>query len=232
HRGQPLWDGATTGTPPVTSGATPDVTGGIFNTILNVIDVIFGAIAEIASHLTNSGTGFTIINMDGRAISGVTIDVFPDTGLINWATFSDAGGIGGTDDSMANIPILSFSGSASVLSDTWNAGGLDHTTNQAGGLVPTKLLGDLLAPVQPVVDTIATFLAPELRGCNPWIQLPEFLDPTITPGKSDGSLWLGYMNIDAVHPDRLEEGGSHDCPDGICVLDPEPSRSVCDTGDP
>ncbi len=228
HRGQPLWDGSISGTPPTTSGPTPDVTGGIFNTVLDIIDAIFGAVAEIASHLTNSGTGFTIINMDGRAVSGVQINVFPETGLIDWATFADTGGIGGTDDSV-NIPQLSFFSGAAVLSDTWNAGGLEHTTNQAGGLVPTKLLGDLLEPVQPVVDTLATFLAPELRGCNPWIQLPEFLDPTITPGKSDGSLWLGYMNIDAVHPDRLEEGGGHDCPDGICVLDPEPSRSVCDT---
>lgn len=229
HRGNPLWDGATTGTTPRTSDPTPDITGGIFNTIMDVIQGIFGAVASIASHLTGSGTGFTIINMDGRAVSGVSIDVFPDTGLINWATFSDAGGIGGTDDSMAAIPQLSFRGNASVLTNTWNAGGLEHTMNQAGGLVPTRILGDLLAPVQPVVDTLATFLAPELRGCDPWIQLPTFLDPTINAdGTSDGSLWLGYVNIDAVHPDRLEEGGAHDCPDGICVLDPEPIRAECD----
>lgn len=228
HLGQPLWDGATNGGAPTTSGPTPDLTGGIFNTILDIIDTVFSAVALIASTLTNSGTGFTIINMDGLATSTVQISVFPPNGLIDWATFADTGGIGGTDDSI-NIPQLDFSTSASVLSDTWNAGGLEHTTNQAGGLVPTKLLGDLLAPVQPVVDFLATFLAPELRGCNPWIPLPEFLDPSNPPGSSDGSLWLGYMNIDAVHPDRLEEGGSHDCPDGVCVLDPEPSRSPCDT---
>ncbi len=229
HRGQPLWDGATTGVTPTTSGPTPDVTGGIFNTVLDIIDTVFGAVALIASSLTNSGTGFTIINMDGRAITGVTIDVFPPGGLIDWATFADPGGIGGTDDSMPNIPVLSFGASASVLSDTWNAGGLEHTMNQAGGLVPTRILGDLLSPVQPVVDFLASFLAPELRGCDPWIQLPTFLDPTNNAdGSSDGSLWLGYVNIDAVHPDRLDGGGAHDCPDGICVLDPEPSRSECD----
>ncbi len=229
HRGNPLWNGATTGSTPVSSDPTPDLTGGIFNTVMNVIQGIFGAIASIASHLTNSGTGFTIINMDGRAVSGVSITVFPDTGLIDWATISDTGGIGGTDDSMPAIPPLAFSGNASVLTNTWNTGGLEHTINQAGGLVPTRILADLLQPVQPVVDTLATFLAPELRGCDPYIQLPTFLDPTINAdGTSDGSLWLGYVNIDAVHPDRLDGGGAHDCPDGICVLDPEPMRSECD----
>jgi len=231
HRGQPLWDGTTDGDLPVTSGPTPDVTGGVFSTIITFIGKVFGAIASIASHLTGSSTGFTIINMDGLATARVEINVFPPAGLINWATISDAGGVGGTDDSITNIQVLDFTSSASVLSDTWNAGGLEHTTNQAGGLVPTKILGDLLEPVQPAVDLLAAFIAPELRGCNPgWPQLPAFLDPTNNPdGSNDGSLWLGYMNIDAVHPDRLEEGGSHDCPDGICVMEPEASRSLCDT---
>lgn len=226
HREQPLWDGSVDGDVPVSDDPTPDLTGGIANTIMTILDSIASAVAFIASHLTAGDVGFTIINMDGLSKSRVEINVFPPDGLIDFVTFADAGGV---DDSVTSLPTLDFQSSAAVLTDGWNAGGLEHTTNQAGGLVTSKLLGELIEPVQPVIDTLATFIAPELRGCNPWIPMPDTLDPSNPPGSSDGSLWLGYMNIDAVHPDRLENGGSHDCPDGICVLDPEPSRSPCDT---
>ena len=226
HRGDPLWNGAVAGSAPVSDGDTPDLTGGIANTIMTILDSIASAVAFLADHLTAGDVGFTVINMDGLATSHVQVDVTPPPGLIDFANIADVGGV---DDSIANVPVLDFQSRAAVLTDGWNAGGLEHTTNQAGGLVTTKLLAEVFEPIQPVVDTLATFIAPELRGCNPWISLPETLDPSNPPGSSDGSLWLGYMNIDAVHPDRLESGGSHDCPDGICALDPEPSRSPCDT---
>jgi hypothetical protein len=60
-----------------------------------------------------------------------------------------------------------------------------------------------------VVWDIVTILIPEWRRCNPAI--PHPMDPN-----GNGSLWLGYINVDAVHPDRLDIGGNHDCPDGIC----------------
>ena len=47
-----------------------------------------------------------------------------------------------------------------------------------------------LAPVW----NVAAILAPEFRLCNP-------VPPLFFPPK--GSLWLGHIDIDAVHPDRL-----------------------------
>ena len=75
-------------------------------------------------------------------------------------------------------------------------------------------------------------LSPELRLCNPggiW-------------GPNDkGSLWLGHIDIDAVHPDRLiadmsdpDNRGTHSCDAaGMCDFEPivprtEASRTCID----
>ena len=105
------------------------------------------------------------------------------------------------------------------MSDAWNAGGVEHVYNQAGGAVPTVLLKELINAVPGLSDVwnAAAILAPELRLCNPggiW-------------GPDDkGSLWLGYIDIDAVHPDRLSGGGTHECNDaGMCDFVPNIPRT-------
>lgn len=211
HRGNRLWEGdIPTGYLPASSDNTPDYTGGVLNTLLDILDAVFGAIAY-AMKLVGSSVGFTAINTDGLARSDIMIPVKAPVGLIDFATITDAPGV---DDSTAAYD-LEFEAGAAVLTDGWNSGGLRHTVNQVGGITPTKILDSLVdtllnsVPGLGVAWDIVTVLIPEWRRCNPAIGHP--LDP-----EGDGSLWLGYINIDAVHPDRLDIGGSHDCPDGIC----------------
>ena len=90
-----------------------------------------------------------------------------------------------------------------------------------------------------ILDLVA-FIAPELTKCtgpgdpNPPIVLSPFAQP-------DGQLWLGYVDGDIVHPDRLTRPnsstplGTHTCDEsGFCTFDsavksltPEISHSPC-----
>jgi hypothetical protein len=118
-----------------------------------------------------------------------------------------------------NTNQLDFTASAGVMSDAWNAGGVEHVYNQAGGAVPTVLLKELINAV-PGLSTVwnaAAILAPELRLCNPG---------GIWGADDKGSLWLGHIDIDAVHPDRLSGGGTHECNDaGMCDFVPNIPRT-------
>jgi hypothetical protein len=197
-------------------------------------------------NLTGSNVGFTMINSDGKAESSVAISITAPAGLIDFPTLRDTPGV---DDSTAALNIDAVA-TAAVLTDGWNVGGLGHTINQTGGMVPTKILDSLIDSVpalNPVLE-VASIIAPEWRFCNPTlIDHPlDFVegsyakwdggtkdyivydDQDHAPPKGNGSLWLGYMNIDAVHPDRLESGGNQDCPDGICNFDPAPVFADCE----
>ena len=228
HEGDPLLvdlDG-TTAPLPQHNEDTPDLTGGVMDFLVDIIQLVFDALKWVLS-LANSDVGFTAINNEGYINTTVTATVDVPVGLIDMPNMLDTPGV---DDSTAAFTI-DFSSSAAVLSEGWNAGGLEHTTNQAGGLVPTKLLDTLLDSV-PGLETMlngAMGLAlPELRLCNPGFWHPfdmAFVEP------DDGSLWLGYMDIDAVPPDRLDmdEDGERDtdrekgeareiaCDDGHCA---------------
>jgi hypothetical protein len=227
HRQTRLWEGdIPSGHLPESSGSTPDYSGGVLNSLLDILDAVFGAIAY-AMQLVGSDVGFTAINTKGLASSNVMVPVSAPAGLIDFATLTDTGSI---DDSTTAID-LEFEAGAAVLTDGWNAGGLGHTINQVGGITPTKILDslvDTLLDSVPGLGTawdIVTLLIPEWRRCNPSID--HFMDESPVPDvpesvaevEQDGSLWLGYINVDAVHPDRLDIGGSHDCPDGICNFD-------------
>ena len=222
HRGNLLWEGdIPSGTKTKSSASTPDYSGGVLNTLLDIIDAVFGAIAY-AMKLVGSDVGFTAINTDGLSKSDLIVPVSAPVGLIDFATITDTGGV---DDS-TTAQDLEFEASAAVLTDGWNAGGLMHTTNQVGGLTPTKILDSLVdtllnsVPGLGIAWDVVTLLIPEWRRCNP--SIPHFLDESYDADENfkeyqnDGSLWLGYINIDAVHPDRLDIGGTEDCPDGIC----------------
>jgi len=246
HRGENLWDGSLdSATPTDRNEPTPDLTGGIMSDIIDILDIIFEALAD-ALALGGSSVGFTAINTDGYSISRVAAVVKVPDGLIDFANMNNEG----VDASTGTFD-LTFSSQAAVLTDSWNAGGLEHATNQAGGLVPTKLLQTLIDDVLPgwvrdVLD-IMTAIVPELQMCNPFYNHP-FDKPFVEP--QDGSLWLGYMDIDAVPADRLDmdEDGARDdgravtCTDGVCRYDfsgaaysgPTPytqgmSKSACDT---
>lgn len=241
HRGNALIESDNDAEAPRTQEPTPDYSLGILNTLLDILDAVFEALSWAMS-LADRDVGFTMINTDGRAESNIIVPVTAPVGLIDFPTLRDTPGV---DDSVAALDI-DYTAEAAVLTDGWNAGGLGHSINQTGGMVPTKILNELIEaiPGLSTVWDVVSLLIPEWRRCNP--SIPHFLDrnygtvakwnsgtdeyDTYADGElqNNGSLWLGYMNIDAVHPDRLDVGGSHDCPDGICNFDPEPVYADCE----
>lgn len=236
HRGESLVMDNFTDAPPDPSGDTPDKSLGLLNFMLDAISAITEAMAWALGAI-GSDVGFTMINTDGYSTSRIQFPAAAPAGLIDFPNPID-----GLFD--ANTLALNFTGQAAVLTDGWNAGGLGHTINQTGGLVITKMFAEVIEaiPGANTVWDIVSLLIPEWRRCNP--SIPHFLDTNYgtfsrwegndytnyADGTYDnnGSLWLGYMNVDAVHPDRLDVGGTHACPDGICNFDPEPVFADCE----
>src|SRR5690606_23045150 len=124
---------------------TPDLTGGVMGAIVGIIDTIFEALASALSLIGD--VGFTAINPNGYSIAEVKAVVQVPDGLIDFSNMLDEDG----DDSVDGFQ-LTFGSQAAVLTDNWNAGGLEHVTNQAGGLVPTKMLDELLGAIPAIED--------------------------------------------------------------------------------
>ncbi len=218
--GAPLYSGDSGGVDNLRSSQntpTLPVVGTVMNTLFDVIDFAFSAIGSLMS-LIGSSIGFTAINTDGYAMSTTAMQVAVNPNFVN---INSVMGARGTSNELAGAAggNLTFVSNAAVLSDAWNAGGVEHTYNQAGGTVPTTLLNGLInaIPGFTTVWNVVSVLAPELRLCNPggiW-------------GPNDkGSLWLGHIDIDAVHPDRLEGGGVHVCNEaGMCDFVPNIPRT-------
>ncbi|MEX2524205.1 MAG: hypothetical protein WD750_04545 [Gammaproteobacteria bacterium] len=205
HRAEPLFTGTMASTIN-TSDDTPGFkifgidSGDVISFILDALDFVFDAFGTLLSIIPgNSGAEFSAINTDGYIRSSVTAPVrmFPNAiDVYDGASFQ-------------NIPAR-----AGVLSESWNSGGTLHTYSQVGGAVPATLLKELLTmPVLGEIWDVIAFLAPELTRCK-----PTFHSPLVG---EDGSLWLGYVDSDTVHPDRLSGGGTHVCDDaGRCRLKP------------
>ena len=160
------------------------------------------------------------INTGGYSQSIVAVPISTPPGLVDVRTLEGEAGV----DVAIDIGTLVFNTEAAVLSDGWNAGGVEHTFDRVGGIVPTNVLSEMMSGVPGLAEVlaVATYLTPELRGCDP--PIPHPMDP-----EDDGSLWLGYIDIDAVPPDRLESGGSIVCSDGMCDFDPpRTEQSPCD----
>jgi hypothetical protein len=181
------------------SDDTPSgITTALFDLVYTVVDTIFTGISSLISWAAPNAPRFDAINLKGYSKSEVSVNITPPTGLLNFRTISGEYGVGSAPAPIMN---LSFNSQAAVLSDGWNAGGAPHVINQAGGMVPTKLLNSIVtamrgnAAVSGVMTAIEA-VAPELRPCNP--SSGHFLDPD-----DDGMLWLGYLDTEAIHPDRL-----------------------------
>ncbi len=80
---------------------------------------------------------------------------------------------------------LQIGSQAGLTTNNWGAAGKEHMRYQTRGLVATSLFDN---PVFNIIKTITSWLFPEF-----------------------GKLEFGYVDFDAVHPDRLEGGGSHAC---------------------
>ena len=209
HGGEPLYNPAnvSTLTSSISTGNdTPGFTifgvdtGSIVSAVLSILDLVFDAFGALLSIIPGSaGAEFSAINTEGynKATVGAPIVVYENA--------VDAFGSSDTQTIVAH---------AGVLSEGWSSGGTLHTYNQVGGAVPTTLLRELLSmPVMGEIWDVISFMAPELTRCK-----PSFHSPMVG---ADGSLWLGYVDSDTVHPDRLSGGGTHVCDDaGICRLEP------------
>lgn len=210
HRGDALYRGslgASIGTANDTPGYTifGFDTGTIINLILDVLDFVFDAFGTLLSIIPGSaGNEFSAINTEGYT----RVDVLAP---IN--TYPNA------IDVAAGATPEDISARAGVLSEGWNAGGTDHTYKQVGGAIPSTLLKELISmPVMGEIWDLISFLAPEFTRCK-----PTFHSPAVGP---EGSLWLGYVDGDVVHPDRLSGGGTHVCDDaGRCRLVPNEAMS-------
>lgn len=224
HNGNRLYSGLDGSAANVQSSEdtpTIPVIGDVMNTLLDIIDFAFSAIGSLMNFI-GSSVGFTAINTDGYAKATTSLAVTSNPEFIDMGTMTGSSAARITALNQGN---LMFSSSAGVLTDGWNAGGVEHTYNQAGGTVPTVLLKELLnLPVLSTIYDVITILAPELRRCHPSISpLVRFDDPQ---GNDKGSLWWGHIDIDAVHPDRLGgRTGTHSCDDaGRCDFEPEVPR--------
>lgn len=203
HTGVALYSGADgSGANLTSSTETPTlpVIGAVINLMLKGIGLIFGVVGDLMG-LIGSNVGFNAITTEGYAnvTESMQVTVPP-----NFRRMSEA------DSSLitagAGVTSLDFVSSAAVLSDAWNTGGTQHTYNQVGGMVPTVLVKELFNAIPGLssVWSIATVLAPELRLCKPGL-LPSGASDPFSPWPDDdkGGLWLGHIDIDAVHPDRL-----------------------------
>ena len=210
HRGEAIYAG-TLGASISTANDTPGYrifgmdSAKIINLILNVLDLVFDAFGALLSIIPgSSGNEFGAINTEGYTKVGVSAPVYTYPEVINVADGSVPEGI---------------EARAGVLSEGWNAGGTDHTYKQIGGAIPSTLLKEILTmPVVGEIWDVVSFMAPELTRCK-----PAFHSPAVGP---EGSIWLGYVDGDVVHPDRLSGGGTHVCDDaGRCRLVPNVAMS-------
>ena len=221
HMGNRLYSGTdAAGATIDSSGDTPTIPiiGDVMNLLMDILDWAFSAIGTLLSFV-GSSAGFTAINTDGYATATTALAVPLDRRFIDTDVIASQI----TTNLVQPNNELIFTGRAGVLSDAWNAGGVEHVFNQAGGTIPTTLLRELLnAPVLGEIWDLITILAPELRRCHPTI--------TLFGPDDKGSLWFGHIDIDAVHPDRLgDQSGSHSCNDaGMCDFDPPRDEDTMD----
>ena len=218
---------------------------------LGIIDLA-AALLRTVLGAVGSDFGFDAINTDGFAKSTVQVTVDSPTTL-RLLQAKDGSPLLRRDG--AGIAPLTFTGKAGVLTDGWNAGGRSHTYNQAAGIIPTSAFsvaqdlvfttipGLLPAPLALGWNLVLE-LMPELRPCGVESAL---VTPVAPFENSDGSLWFGYIDSEAVHRDRLTdptdpdaESGSHTCDNGgRCDFDDTftrdkalPANRLVDPSDP
>lgn len=257
HRGLPMFEGTVQYGPETTTrGDTPTLTvfgldvGAVMSMILDIVDTAFGLLAEVLDIVdkvgdflgdadsTDADPKFSAINTDGYSrvrlapvVRGMTRG--GEREIIDVRDTLGDGAAGGTTVDWFSIPAK-----ASVLADGWNAGGTQHAYLQVNGGTPSVMVKELLdLPVMDEVWDIIAFIAPELTECtnaeDP--EPPLIMSPFAGP---EGNLWLGYVDGDVVHPDRLSVAGedpadrlgSHVCDDsGRCVWDAD-VRTLEDDG--
>lgn len=228
HRGMPLYAGVDGNLANLASSddtPTIPVVGNIINFFMDGIAMAYGLVGELLNG-AGSSVGFNAINNNGYAVASESMQIVTNPVFNRMAgnpanrAFSLDGSDIVTVGGNAITNNMSIVTTAAVLTDAWSAGGGDHVFRQAGGTAPTTALAALLNEI-PGFNTmwsIAAALAPELMPCDPPYDHPFDDNP-------NGSFWLGYLDIDAVHPDRLipdladpdTRNGAQSCNDaGMC----------------
>jgi len=247
HRGLPMFEGTVDyGAGTTTRGDTPTLevfgldVGAVMNMILDIVDTAFGLLAEVLDIVdkvgdflgdadsTDADPKFSAINTDGYS----RVQIAP---VVRGMTRGGEREIIDVRDSLADDELTGattdwfpIEAKASVLADGWNAGGTQHAYLQVNGGTPSVMVKELLdLPVMDEIWDLIAFIAPELTECTnasdpePPIVMSPFAGP-------EGNLWLGYVDGDVVHPDRLsvvgedpaDRLGAHVCDDsGRCVWD-------------
>ena len=210
-------------------------------TPLEIDELIFDAANNAGGAIANLIAGttptFGIHNLKGYSHTQMTIPIVSQPGLVSFGTISGSFAIGATHQTF----IIPVNTRAAVLSDGWNAGGRYHAKEQVGEITIARKLTSL--------SEIFTNL-PDYAGMEDVLMLPkapgnsgfaDLLDCGEARGSAwgasapaddnDGSLWTGYVDMGAIHPDRLHKfttnytvdashiGGSgdgHDCTDNSC----------------
>ncbi len=178
------------------SNSTPDKTY-IFSGILGVVSAGLNVIAS-AFNALGIDAGFDAMNpdgnltIDGRYDVAVSMNVEPAPGYLTLNS-------GSRNPLFGNTLNLKMTAKSKLLTETWGAGGADHTLYQAKGLVPTILIDTILngwgIPIQDIASTV--LLSPEL---------------------GTDSLQFGYMTKDEVPVGALEnDSRSVACDEGYCV---------------
>lgn len=227
HRGMPLYAGIDGNQANLASSAnTPTIpfVGDLINFLMDGIAMAYGLVGELLSG-AGSDVGFNAINNNGYAVASESMQIATNptftrmAGLPATRAFSLDGSDSVTVGGNAITNNMSIITTAAVLTDAWSAGGNEQVFRQSGGTAPTTALAALFdeIPGFNTVWSIAALLAPELAPCDPAV--------VINAAQPHGSFWLGYLDIDAVHPDRLipdmadpdTRNGTQSCNDaGMC----------------
>ncbi len=219
HAGNALYDGSTaplashldTGETPVPGVSIAGFnTGRVVSDISNLFDVVFDTFGRLLDGISGGDAEFSAIHTKGYHTAHLEIPVM---------TFADAINVyePGT--------LLNFNSRAAVLSESWSAGGREHTHAQVAGAVPTTILKEIFnLPGVREIRTAFGWIAPETTACLAEGESSPAASLGFIP--EEGSLWLGYIDSDIVHPDRLSEGGVHVCDEaGRCRLESNAPQS-------
>ncbi len=214
-------------------------------TPLEIDELVFTAATSASSNIANliAGTfpAFVIDNLKGYAHTQMTISIVSQPGLVDFGTISGTYAVlagAGPTTSLASLT------RAAVLSDGWNAGGRFHAKDQAGEMTIARKLTSLSDKFTALSDyqwiTGSDHMGPNRTDTGEFADLLECGDlrldgwgprfsvlPSIPADDEDGSLWTGYVDMGAVHPDRLHEFttaytvdanpiGGHNCPYNTC----------------
>ncbi|MCP3666463.1 MAG: hypothetical protein GY696_28855 [Gammaproteobacteria bacterium] len=204
HNGLPMYEQGSDSTASGSgSNSTPDKTG-IFGDVVGLVGAGLNLIAT-AYNALGIDAGFDAMNPDGNlSIDGIyEVDVsIPIQSAPSYLTLNS----GSRNPIFLDSPDLTMDAKSKLLTETWGAGGADHTLYQAKGLVPTVLIDTILNGFDTIINGWGI---PIQDIASVGFAAPEF---------ATDSLMFGYMTKDVVPVGALEDDDREvDCDGNYCV---------------